>query len=199
MSKVCHPPWRPPATALPTPAPSPSPHRELAPGIAKYFTHAPDRASCGMATSPPRPGGNPPTPPPDHEAAAEAVRRRRLTLGWTQDQLAERSGVSAATVRKLEAAAQRHYRDLTCTRLCAALGWEPDVLDALRAPSRTGDDRTPREAGPAPVRPPGTGAPPPGGPRRAELAALNGRLAQLDERQWDRLVAFVDGLTADDR
>lgn len=127
------------------------------------------------------------------------MRRRRLELGWTQDHLAERSGVSAATVRKLEAAAQPTYRDLTCTRLCTALGWTPDALNALRPEQRQGIDRPSDEPHhPRPTAEPVT-VDELGALREAELAALNGRLAQLDERQWERLVAFVDGLTSPDR
>lgn len=160
---------------------------------------------------------------PAHERAAEEVRHRRLELGWTQDHLAERAGLSAATVRKVEAAAQPHYRDLTCTRLCAALGWAPDALDALStrprrsdleqrqlltttspssptspsaasaasaasAPSTRGPQRTPAPRGDSEA----------GAPSDAEIAALNGRIARLDARQWERLMAFVDGLTAID-
>ena len=140
------------------------------------------------------------------------MRRRRLELGWTQDQLAERARVSAATVRKVEAGAQTHYRDLTCTRLCAALGWPPEALDDVRArpPGPPGAD-APAAADPVAPEPtatptptevasdPSTPVPPPAGTqRRAELAALNGRLSQLDDRQWERLMAFVDGLTAVD-
>lgn len=148
-----------------------------------------------------------PEPSPDtdghptaQQRAAAAVRRRRLELGWTQEQLAERSGVSAATVRKLEAGAQSHYRALTCTRLCTALGWAPDALGGVSTPLRA-DAPAPRAAaldaaqsanGSLPSAPlPVT--------RQAELAALSSRIATLDARQWDRLVAFVDGLTAMDR
>lgn len=147
-----------------------------------------------MSSSPAgSPGG--PAAPPDHARAAEAVRQRRLEFGWTQEQLAERSGVSAATVRKIEAATQPHYRDLTCTRLCSALGWPPEALDLLRSPQRRAATAAiPIEATTAGVD---VAITPPSA-RAVELAALNGRLAHLDARQWERLVAFVDGLTATD-
>lgn len=155
-----------------------------------------------------------------HQQVADAVRQRRLERGWTQEQLAERSNVSPATVRKLEAAAPGRYRDLTCTRLCAALDWPPDALDAVRSSRRSGTSATPpptasasittgspatpaarpTPSDPAPrdVTPQGSPRPAPA-PREVELAALNGRLAQLDERQWERLLAFVEGLAGDDR
>jgi len=151
---------------------------------------------------PPRRPAPPGTLPalPDHVAAAAAVRRRRLELGWTQEQLAERSGVSAATVRKVETAAQTHYRDLTCSRLCAALDWAPDALDTLRSIQRRPDHETQQllttsssAPGTTDVARAGSGA-----PSDAEVAALSERIARLDARQWERLLAFVDGLTAID-
>ena len=178
--------------------------RHLPRGIANYFILSPNRASCGMPSSQPRPTGDHDASLPAHARAAEAVRHRRLELGWTQDHLAERAGLSAATVRKVEAAAQPHYRDLTCTRLCTALGWAPDALDALRTrPSRPTPG--PRElptstslppVAPAPDSPGALGA---GTPDDAEITALYRRISRLDARQWERLLAFVDGLTATDR
>jgi len=164
----------------------------------------------------PRPSDDTAASFPAHERAAEEVRHRRLELGWTQDHLAERAGLSAATVRKVEAAAQPHYRDLTCTRLCAALGWAPDALDALRtrprrplletrqllttsSPASSPAPRTTGASAPESRRPSTRATPVADAPSDAEIAALNGRIARLDARQWERLMAFIDGLTADDR
>lgn len=169
-----------------------------------------------MPSSQPQPTGDHDASRPAHVQAAEAVRHRRLELGWTQDHLAERAGVSAATVRKVEAAAQPHYRDLTCTRLCTALGWAPDALDALRTrpgrPSLGTRELLTTTSSPAAAPTPDSPGEPDSprvpdspsardtdAPSDAEIAALSGRIARLDARQWERLMAFVDGLTATDR
>lgn len=156
-----------------------------------------------MASRLPEPSRDPEGPLPAQQWTAAAVRRRRLELGWTQEQLAERSGLSAATVRKIEAGAQPTYRALTCTRLCTALGWAPDALDSVSTPPRS---EAPNRRAPAldGVNGPhgASGSLPPASstsPGDVELAALTNRIARLNARQWERLVAFVDGLTSTDR
>lgn len=116
--------------------------------------------------------------------AALAVRKRRLQLGLTQEGLAEAADVSPATVRKVESGTQAHYRDLTCTRLAQALGWDPGALDDLRKPGTPGAT-TP--AHPTTVNAPGTAD--------IELAALNGKVAQLSNEQRALLMAYLNGLT----
>jgi transcriptional regulator with XRE-family HTH domain len=185
-----------------------------------------------MPSSHPRPSGDHDASLPAHERAAQEVRRRRLEFGWTQDHLAERAGLSAATVRKVEAAAQTHYRDLTCTRLCAALGWPADALDAIRTGQRrpaletgqlltttsspspstsstqaasssrslsTTSGRPDARRGPRGTAPDTSSEAVDGAPSDADVAALSERIARLDGRRWERLLAFVDGLTAIDR
>lgn len=154
-----------------------------------------------MASRLPEPSPDTRQPLPAQRWAAAAVRRRRLELGWTQEQLAERSGVSAATVRKIEAGAQSRYRALTCTRLCSALGWAPDALEGVSTPPPTEASDRPR-AGALDAVDATIGSLPPApstAARATELAALNDRIAMLDAQQWERLVAFVDGMTATDR
>jgi len=123
-----------------------------------------------------------PTPTNPATRAALAVRQRRLELGLTQENLAEAAGVSPATVRKLESGSQAHYRDLTCTRLAQALGWDPGALDDLR------------RGGPTAPRPqPTPSAAPTAGD--AELAAFSGKVARLSHEQRALLMAYLDGLT----
>jgi DNA-binding XRE family transcriptional regulator len=116
--------------------------------------------------------------------AARAVRQRRLELGLTQEDLAEAADVSPATVRKVESGTQAHYRDLTCTRLAQALGWDPGALNDLRRPG-TSRDTTPAQS--TTVNTPG--------PADIELAALNGKVAQLSNEQRALLLAYLKGLT----
>ena len=76
---------------------------------------------------------------------AEAVRDRRLTLGWTQQDAADRAGVSLATWRLIESAGRDRYQDLTVRGVCRALGWSATTFDDIVA---GGDPPTAEEAGP---------------------------------------------------
>lgn len=74
------------------------------------------------------------------KALSGALAHRRLELNWTQDQLAEQSGVSVATLRRLEAGESTQLanwlRVLTALGLVdrlAALAPDRDPFDDLRA------------------------------------------------------------------
>jgi transcriptional regulator with XRE-family HTH domain len=62
----------------------------------------------------------------------EAVDARLQELAMTQRDLAAASGVSVATIRKIQHGSQTSYSPTTLTRVAAALGWAPDAIDALR-------------------------------------------------------------------
>jgi predicted ATPase/transcriptional regulator with XRE-family HTH domain len=60
------------------------------------------------------------------------LRRHRLAAGLTQEQLAERAGLSVYGIQKLERGATHPYRD-TAARLTEALELTPDDADRFRA------------------------------------------------------------------
>ncbi len=63
----------------------------------------------------------------------DAVRERRLALGWTQQEAADRSGVSLATWRLIELAGRERYQELTLRGMIRGLGWPREAVDRLRA------------------------------------------------------------------
>lgn len=70
---------------------------------------------------------------------AERLRAARRALGWTQAELASRSGVSVATIARLERSGQGQLSSFL--HLCAALGRLDDLEALLKpAPPRTMDD-----------------------------------------------------------
>src|SRR3954452_4444799 len=78
---------------------------------------------------------------------AELLRRQRAAAGLTQEELADRAGVSVRGLRYLEKGLRRPYRD-TVKRLVEALTLAPGdhhiLIGAARprsAPSPSGDDR----------------------------------------------------------
>ena len=60
------------------------------------------------------------------------LRRHRLAAGLTQEQLAERAGLSVYGIQKLERGTTHPYRD-TAARLAAALELAPDEAERFRA------------------------------------------------------------------
>lgn len=55
---------------------------------------------------------------------------RRLQLGFSWDELAERAGLTSAGLRAIRSG--RNYgRELTRRKLDGALGWEPGTLDGI--------------------------------------------------------------------
>ncbi|TDU02462.1 tetratricopeptide repeat protein [Streptomyces sp. 846.5] len=69
-------------------------------------------------------------------AFGELLRDCRLTAGWTQDELADRSGVSAHSISVLEAG-RRQPRLSSVTRLADALALDPRRCEQLLAAART--------------------------------------------------------------
>jgi transcriptional regulator with XRE-family HTH domain len=69
----------------------------------------------------------------DWDHVATAIRSRRIAEGRTQQEMAERAGVSLATWRLLETAGRTRYQDLTLRGVTRALGWGPDAIERLLA------------------------------------------------------------------
>jgi len=63
---------------------------------------------------------------------AAAVRSHRLALGWRQDDLAQRSGVGIATLRRFERSGQIGFQGLA--KLLVTLGLADNFLNALKRP-----------------------------------------------------------------
>lgn len=66
-------------------------------------------------------------------AVALAIKTRLAELGWTQQELSQRSQVSVATIRQLQndTSSARRRNPRTLTALSEALGWSPDHLAAV--------------------------------------------------------------------
>jgi transcriptional regulator with XRE-family HTH domain len=70
--------------------------------------------------------------PEDWAAVAVAINERLSGLGWRQRDLAERSGVSLATVREIQRhSVERRRSPRTLASLSSALGWSPGHLSAV--------------------------------------------------------------------
>jgi transcriptional regulator with XRE-family HTH domain len=63
---------------------------------------------------------------------ADSVRAHRAALRWRQDDLARRSGVSIATLRRFERSGQISFLGLA--RLLVSLGLADRFLDSLKRP-----------------------------------------------------------------
>src|SRR5579862_7346424 len=63
----------------------------------------------------------------------DAVKDRRLALGWTQQEAADRAGVSLATWRLIELAGRERFQELTLRGLVRGLGWPVGAIERLRA------------------------------------------------------------------
>ncbi|MER7842504.1 tetratricopeptide repeat protein [Kitasatospora sp. NPDC096077] len=102
-------------------------------------------------------------------AFAALLRECRLAAGWSQDELADRSGVSARSISALEKGGRRP-RMSSVLRLAEALGVDPDTrtrwLTAAREPelqpgeATDGPTAAPGGAPARPAGPPRTSAPP---------------------------------------
>ena len=66
---------------------------------------------------------------------ADSLRAHRLALGWRQADLAERSGVPIATLRRFERSGQIGFHGLT--KLAVTLGLADNFLAALKRPAAT--------------------------------------------------------------
>ncbi|MFK7928759.1 MAG: helix-turn-helix domain-containing protein [Myxococcota bacterium] len=79
------------------------------------------------------------TPADVERMLGERLRRARKAKGWTQADLATRSGLSIATVARLEQSGQGQISSLV--RLCAAFGRLDDFEEVLKAvPPATMDE-----------------------------------------------------------
>src|SRR5439155_15116463 len=73
-----------------------------------------------------------PSPAPALEAIGERIRRSRRLRGWTQQQLAARSGLTQSTISMIEKGARGHEMSLdTAWRLAWGLGTSIDMLAGL--------------------------------------------------------------------
>jgi transcriptional regulator with XRE-family HTH domain len=63
----------------------------------------------------------------------DAVKDRRLALGWTQQEAADRAGVSLATWRLIELAGRERFQELTLRGLVRGLGWPVGSVERLQA------------------------------------------------------------------
>jgi transcriptional regulator with XRE-family HTH domain len=82
----------------------------------------------------------------DWAAVAVSINERLSGLGWRQRDLAERSGVSLATVREIQRhSVERRRSPRTLESLSSALGWSPrhlaGVLRGQPLPESTGRGR----------------------------------------------------------
>ena len=64
---------------------------------------------------------------------AESVRAHRTSLGWRQQDLADRSGVAVATLRRFERTGQIGLQGFA--KLIVSLGLADTLVKALKAPS----------------------------------------------------------------
>ena len=107
----------------------------------------------------------------DWAAVAAAINERMSGLGWRQRDLAERSGVSLATVREIQRQSiERRRSPRTLQSLSSALGWPAGHLTAVL-----------------------------NGRMQAEPASRDNVLSRLDrvERQLDDITGRLDALQAD--
>ena len=66
---------------------------------------------------------------------ADSLRAHRLAVGWRQADLAERSGVAIATLRRFERSGQISFQGLS--KLAVTLGLADNFLAALKRPAAT--------------------------------------------------------------
>ncbi|MFC0432100.1 tetratricopeptide repeat protein [Kutzneria buriramensis] len=114
-------------------------------------------------------------------AFGELLRDCRLSVGWTQDELASRSGVSAHSISVLEAG-RRQPRLSSVSQLAEALGLDPGRREQLLAAART--VATPAALIPSPEpAPPAAARSNVAAPRQlpAAVAGFTGRASQLKE------------------
>lgn len=87
-------------------------------------------------------------------AIGRRIRRQRLAKGWTQHELAERSGVSVSTLKLMEHEGKGSIQRLA--KIAVVLGMDADLrslfsgqrsFDSLDAVERTKRQRAPRKRG----------------------------------------------------
>ena len=83
--------------------------------------------------------------------ARDLIRAHRMALSWRQDDLAKRSGVGIATLRRFEGTGRIGFAGLA--KLLATLGLADRFLDALKQPAPAPKDINEfLAAAPSPVR-----------------------------------------------
>ncbi|MEU9041651.1 tetratricopeptide repeat protein [Kitasatospora sp. NPDC048343] len=138
---------------------------------------------------------------------AELLRERRLSAGWSQDELAERSGVSTRSISALEAGGRRP-RMSSVVRLAGALGLDPDTRARWLMAARDAGAEEPGGPDTPPAAPrPETGAaasPPfprspagPGGGRGAPAVPQQLPMAIRHFTGRAREIQALDGLLGD--
>ncbi len=147
------------------------------------------------------PAGDPGAAKAEWQRVGDAVKDRRLTLGWTQQEAADRSGVSLATWRLIELAGRDRYQELTLRGMLRGLGWPLDAVDQLRA---GGPAPGPDEVS-EPAPPPDQQAPPDRTrprsfdylhPEGALPAGFARKFLDLTPEEQAKVQGFIEGLFA---
>lgn len=110
----------------------------------------------------------------DWQAVAEAINTRSAERGLTQKALADASGVSVATLRKLQKAEPGDRGKPVLMALSVALGWAPGHLQALSGDATPTTTADPTAALRHEVK-----------AMRADLDDVHQRLARLEAVQRD--------------
>lgn len=82
---------------------------------------------------------------------AEALRASRLLHGWTQEELAQRAGISRVTIQTLEYGTPRKRISRGLQDAAQALGWDPDYVTALLTGAAAGPPATTHQTPPTPT------------------------------------------------
>lgn len=81
----------------------------------------------------------------DWSAVAAAISERLLELGWQQQELADRSHVSPATIREIQRhTVERRRSPRTLESLSVTLGWAPDYLSEALTGGKPVNGQAPR-------------------------------------------------------
>jgi transcriptional regulator with XRE-family HTH domain len=126
---------------------------------------------------------------PDRQRLADALRKRRAELRLTQTAIADRAGVSLATVNQMERGGRDGYRTISMALVEEVLRWAPGSIDTLLA----GGDATPLPEPQALSLVPADPASLP-----AELAEMVEQLPVEQQERWTRLArALAESLASE--
>jgi transcriptional regulator with XRE-family HTH domain len=114
---------------------------------------------------------------PDRQRLADALRKRRAELRLTQTAIADRAGVSLATVNQMERRQRDDFRTVTKALIEAVLRWTPGSIDRLLE----GGDATPLP------EPQLTAVPSTDPSLPSELARMVEQLPAVQQERWTRL------------
>jgi len=87
----------------------------------------------------------PPSSSHESSSIASVVRTLRLERGWTQQELAERAGLTAQTISNIERGRSERIYDGTVESLASAFGVTPSTLDPRRLGEMVARDVKTRE------------------------------------------------------